>query len=102
MFVMMSWFYFAGCNKPKIDQGSGDNQLAYHTGQLVSFLFNEVCKHPTSIGLLNSYESDECSAEEPVETLSEECLLGTTVVMTVHLRIFHFNNHQIPREHHVH
>ena len=29
------------------------------------------------MGLLNSYESNECSAEEPVETLSEECLLGS-------------------------
>ena len=77
MFVMTSWFYFAGCNKPKTDQGIGDKQLAYHTGQLVSLLFSEVCKHTTSIGLLNSYESDECSAEEPVETLSEECLLGS-------------------------
>ena len=31
------------------------------------------------MSLLNSYmyESDECSAEELVETLSEECLLGS-------------------------
>ena len=29
------------------------------------------------MGLLKSYESDECSSEEPVETLSEECLLGS-------------------------
>ena len=71
-FVMTSWFYFVGCNKPKIDQGSRDKQLVYRTGQLVSLLFSEVCKHTTSMGLLKSYESDECSSEEPVETLSEE------------------------------
>ena len=74
---MTSWFYFPGCKKPKIDQGSGDKQLAYHTGQLVSLLFSEVCKHTTSMGLLNSYESDECSAGEPVKTWSEECFLGS-------------------------
>ena len=74
---MTSWFYLAGCNKPKIDQRSGDKQLVYHTGQLVSLLFSEVCKHTTSMGLLNSYQSEECSAEERVETLSKECLLGS-------------------------
>ena len=75
---MTSWHYFTGCNKRKIDQDSGDKQLVYHTcPELVSLLFSEVCKHTTSMGLLNSYESDECSAEEPVETLSEECLLGS-------------------------
>ena len=74
---MTSWFYFAGCNKPKIDQGSRDKQLAYHTGQLVSLLFSEVCKHTASMGLLKSYESDECSSEEPIGTLFEECLLGS-------------------------
>ena len=47
------------------------------TGQLVSLLFSEVCKHTASVGLLKSCESDECSSEEPVETLSEECLLGS-------------------------
>ena len=47
--------------------------------ELVSLLFSEVCKHSTStcMGLLNSYESDKCSAEELVETLSEECVLGS-------------------------
>ena len=42
---MTSWFAFAGCNKPKIDQGGRDKQLAYCTGQLVLLLFGEVCKH---------------------------------------------------------
>ena len=92
---MTSWFYFAGCNKPKIDQGSGDKQLVYHTGQLVSLLFSEVRKHTTSMGLLNSYQSDECSAEELVETLSEECLLGRHYCAFAN---FHFN-YQIPQEH---
>ena len=45
--------------------------------EVVSLLFSEACKHTTSMGLLNSYESDECSADEPVETLSEECVLGS-------------------------
>ena len=42
---MTSWFAFAGYNKPKKDQGGRDKQLAYCTGQLVSLLFGEVCKH---------------------------------------------------------
>ena len=29
--VVMTWFAFAACNKPKIDQGSRDKQLAYRT-----------------------------------------------------------------------
>ena len=29
------------------------------------------------MGLWKSYESDKCSLEEPVETLSEESLLGS-------------------------
>ena len=66
-----------GCNKPKIDQGGRDKQLAYCTGQLVSLLFSEVCKHMTSMGLLKSYASDKCSSEEPVKTLSKESLLGS-------------------------
>ena len=74
---MTSWFYFAGCNKPKIDQGSPNKQLAHHTGQLVLLLCSEVCKHTASMGLFKSHESDECSSEEPVKTLSEECLLGS-------------------------
>ena len=79
---MTSWYYFTGYNKRKIDEGSGDEQLAYRTcPELASLLFSEVCKHTTSMGLLNSYESDECSAEEPVEM----CLKNALVVMTVHL-----------------
>ena len=72
MFVMI-----AGCNKPKIDQGSHDKQLAHRTGQLVLLLFGEVCKHMTSMDLLKSYESDKCSSEELVKMLSEESLLGS-------------------------
>ena len=30
--VVMTWFAFAACNKPKIDQGSRDKQLVYRTG----------------------------------------------------------------------
>ena len=59
---MTSRFAFAGCNNPKIDEGVRDKQLAYCTGQLVSLLFGKVCKHTTSIDLLKSYESDECSS----------------------------------------
>ena len=65
---MTSWFDFAGCNKPKIDQGGRDKQLAHSTGQLVLLFFGEVCKHTTSMDLLKNYESDECSSEELVET----------------------------------
>ena len=68
---MTSWFDFAGCNKPKIDQGGRNKQLEYHTGQLVLFLFGEVCKHTTSMDLLKS------SSEELVETSSKESLLGS-------------------------
>ena len=74
---MTSWFAFVGCNKPKKNQGGCDKQLAYHTGQLVSLLFGEVCLHTTSMVLLKSYESDECSSEELVKKLSEESLLGS-------------------------
>ena len=69
-FVMTSWFAFAGCNKPKIDQGGQDKQCAHRTGLLVSLLFGEVCKCTTSMDLLKSYEIDECSSQELVEPLS--------------------------------
>ena len=73
---MTSWFAFAGCNKPKIDQGGRDKQLAYRTGLLVLLLFGEVCKCATSMDLLKSYEIEECSSQELLETLSKESLLG--------------------------
>ena len=58
-FVVTSWFYFAGCNKPKIEQGVITTCVSYWP---VGFaLFSEVCKHMTSLGLLKSCESDKCS-----------------------------------------
>ena len=74
---MTSWFDFAGCNKPKIDQRGCDKQLAHRTGQLVSLWFGEICKHTTSKDLLKSCDSDKCSSEELVELLSEESLVGS-------------------------
>ena len=92
---MTSWFAFAGCNKPKIDQGGRDKQLAYRTGLLVSLWFGEVCKRTTSMDLLKSYEIDECSSQELVET-SKESLLGNDDCAVANF--FRFD-YQIPREH---